>query len=175
FVAAPSSATAGGEQKTGVGAILVLPDDDHDGLADSQIQFLANMPSSQGMTFANGYFYFQDHEAIKRLPYTSGQRTATGAIETVTTISGTVALQSSDHWPKAVDVAQDGTVYVTNGSDQGEQCVSNRKAIGAVFKAQATPSLVMQGFRNPIALRCESDHNVCLVAELAKDGSGGSA
>jgi glucose/arabinose dehydrogenase len=175
FVASPSTATAGGEQKTGVGAILVLPDDDHDGLADSQIQFLPNMASSQGMTFANGYFYFQDHEIIKRLPYAAGERTAPGNIETVTTISNTVAPQSADHWPKAVDVAQDGTVYVTNGSDQGETCRSTRTAIGAVFKAQPSgPSLVMQGFRNPIALRCESDHDVCLVAELAKDGSGGS-
>jgi glucose/arabinose dehydrogenase len=33
--------------------------------------------------------------------------------------------------------------------------------------------VVASGFRNPIALRCEADQNVCLIAELAKDGSGG--
>jgi glucose/arabinose dehydrogenase len=32
-------------------------------------------------------------------------------------------------------------------------------------------TLVSKGFRNPIALRCETTHNVCLVAELALDYS----
>jgi glucose/arabinose dehydrogenase len=47
---------------------------------------------------------------------------------------------------------------------------------GAVFKlgAGGTTSEVAKGFRNPIALRCEPDHDVCLVAELALDGSGSS-
>jgi glucose/arabinose dehydrogenase len=30
---------------------------------------------------------------------------------------------------------------------------------------------VSTGFRNPIALRCERNHDVCLAAELARDGS----
>ena len=41
---------------------------------------------------------------------------------------------AANHWPKAVDVARDGTVYVTNGSDQGESCLANPPVIGAVFK-----------------------------------------
>ena len=35
-------------------------------------------------------------------------------------------------------------------------------------------SVVAQGFRNPIAIRCEKDINLCFVVELAKDGSGAS-
>jgi glucose/arabinose dehydrogenase len=171
FAASPSAPTAGGEQKTGSAKLLVLPDDDHDGLADSQIAFMSNLPNTQGMTFANGYFYFQDGPSIKRVPYKAGDRSPSGAVETVTTITVT---QSSDHWPKAVDVAQDGTVYVTNGSDQGETCYTSRPVVGAVFGVlpNGQPSMVSKGFRNPIALRCEADHDVCLVAELAKDGSG---
>jgi glucose/arabinose dehydrogenase len=175
FVASPSYPTAGGEEKLGLAAILVLPDDNHDGLADAQLAYLSNMPSTQGITFANGYFYFQNGPVIQRVAYAPGDRTPSGAVETVTTIT---AQQSPDHWPKAVDVAQDGTVYVTNGSDQSEACLkNNRVAIGAIFKAQPNgqAALVSQGFRNPIAMRCESDHNVCLVAELAKDGSGDMA
>ncbi|HTB72903.1 MAG TPA: hypothetical protein VK762_06650 [Polyangiaceae bacterium] len=172
FVASPSQATAGGAAG-GRGAMLVLPDDDHDGLADSAITFVPNLSATQGMTFANGYFYYQDGATIRRLPFKSGDRAPSGAAEAVTTITAT---QSPDHFPKGVDVALDGTVYVTNGSDQGEACLSTRPAVGAVFKVlpDGGNSVVTSGFRNPIALRCEANHNVCLVAELAKDGSGGA-
>jgi glucose/arabinose dehydrogenase len=171
FVASPSQAAAGGAC-CGVGGILVLPDDDHDGLADSKITFFDKMTQTQGMTFNGGFFYYQNSASIYRVPFTSGDRKpSANPGELVTTIT---ALQSSDHFPKSVDVAQDGTIYVTNGSDQGETCNATRTPIGAVFKVEAngSNSVVSRGFRNPIALRCESNHNVCLVVELAKDGSG---
>jgi glucose/arabinose dehydrogenase len=172
FVASPGQATAGGASG-GKGAILILPDDDHDGLSDSALTFVGSLAQTQGMTFANGYFYYQDGATIRRVAFKSGDRAPSAAAEAVTTIT---ALQSSDHFPKSVDVAQDGTVYVTNGSDQGEACNATRTPIGAVFKVTANGgnSVVTRGFRNPISLRCEANHNVCLVAELAKDGSGGT-
>jgi glucose/arabinose dehydrogenase len=172
FVASPSQAAAGGAC-CGVGGILVLPDDDHDGLADSQITFFDKLTQTQGMTFNGGYFYYQNSASIYRIPFNAGDRTpSANPGELVTTIASNI--QSSDHFPKSVDVAQDGTIYVTNGSDQGETCNSNRTPWGAVFKvgANASNSVVARGFRNPIAMRCETNHNVCLVVELAKDGSG---
>lgn len=177
FVASPSHATAGGEQNYGVGAILVLPDDDHDGLADSMLTFLGNLPMTQGLTFApDHYFYFQDATEIKRVPFKMGDRAPSAPVEVVTTITAT---QMTNHWPKSVDMATDGTLYVTNGSDQGEACLSpasNPPVIGAIFKvgADGQPSLVSQGFRNPIAMRCEATHPICLAAELARDGSAGT-
>ena len=172
FVASPSQPAAGGASG-GLAAIVVLPDDNHDGLAEAPVTFVPNLNQTQGMTFARGYFYYQDGPTIRRVTFQSGDRAPSAPAEAVTTIT---ALQSSDHFPKGVDVAQDGTVYVTNGSDQGEACNSNRAPIGAVFKvgANGSNSVVTRGFRNPIALRCEANHNVCLVAELAKDGSGGT-
>jgi glucose/arabinose dehydrogenase len=189
FVASPSTPTAGGEQHPGKGAVLVLPDDDHDGLADTQIPFVSNIPSTQGLTFSGGYFYFQDGLSIKRVPFASGDRTPTAAPQTVTTfyappdpkapplpVASTVVSQSGGHWPKVLDVAADGTLYVANGSDQGETCYSpaKRNPWGAIFKigSDGQGTVVNSGFRNPIALRCEPTHNVCLIAELAKDGSG---
>jgi glucose/arabinose dehydrogenase len=171
FVASPSQAAAGGGC-CGVAGILVLPDDDHDGLADSQITFFDKLTQTQGMTFNGGFFYYQNSASIYRVPFMAGARApSANPGELVTTIT---ALQSSDHFPKSVDVAQDGTIYVTNGSDQGEACNATRAPVGGVFKvgANASNSLVAKGFRNPIAMRCETNHNVCLVVELAKDGSG---
>jgi glucose/arabinose dehydrogenase len=176
FAASPSTPTSGGERKTGMGAIVVLPDDDRDGVADATLTFMGNMPSTQGLTFSGGYLYFQNGSAISKVAYKPGDRAPSASVQTVTTMTDAVAPQSSNHWPKLVDVAADGTIYVTNGSDQGEdrKSPSQRVPVGAVFKVGASgqPSLVTRGFRNPIALRCEATKNVCLVAELAMDGSG---
>jgi glucose/arabinose dehydrogenase len=197
FVASPSTGTAGGTAALPPsGGILVLPDDNHDGVADSQIVFFpdgdAGQPaisSTQGLMFANGYFYYEDVDTqdsqefyIRRVPFNAGDRAPSGMAETVTTLSptGNPAIpQAPDHWPKVLDIAQDGTIYVTNGSDQSQACYSPASPMsapfGAIFKinADGSLSLVAQGFRNPIALRCESDHDVCLAVELALDGSGG--
>ena len=179
FAASPATATAGSENKTGMGAIVVLPDDDHDGVADSTLPFLGGVASTQGLAFAEGYFYFQDGTALKRVAFKPGDRTPSAAIETVATFGAADAQQFPVHWPKVVDVAKDGTIYFTNGSDQGELCYSPAETAmhpptGAVFKV--TPdgklSVVAKGFRNPIAIRCEKNVNTCLVAELARDGSG---
>ncbi len=172
FVASPTTTTTGGANN-GIAGIVVLPDDDRDGVADTNITFLGNLPSTQGLMFAGGYLYFQDAATIRRLPFRSGDRRPSSPVEVATTIT---APQDSLHWPKVFDAARDGTIYVSNGSTQGESCTSKRAAFGAVFKLDpsGTTSEVMKGFRNPIAMRCEADHDVCLVVELALDYSWSS-
>jgi glucose/arabinose dehydrogenase len=143
--------------------------------------------------FANGYFYYEDvaYDAgaptdtfyIRRVPFQPGDRAPSARVETVTTMSPRAtppALYASDHWPKNLDIAQDGTIYVTNGSNQSQGCYSpaspQSAPFGVVFKiaANGALSVVSQGFRNPIALRCETKHDVCFVVELALDGSQGA-
>jgi glucose/arabinose dehydrogenase len=179
FVASPSMPTAGGESQLGRAEIVVLPDDDHDGVADSILTFLGDLPATQGLTFASGYLYFQDQTALKRVAFRPGDRAPSAEVETVTTMQASDAQQFPLHWPKLVDVARDGTIYFTNGSDQGELCYSpgeraKRPPTGVVFKVapDGSLSIVAKGFRNPIALRCQKDNDTCLVAELARDGSG---
>ncbi len=193
FVASPSTGTAGGTGADGLGAVVVLPDDDHDGVADALVTFLPNaaagqpsISSTQGLMFANGYFYYEDVDPqqydrfyIRRVPFYPGDRQPSGTVERVTTIAPPAVPQAAIHWPKMLDIAQDGTIYVTNGSDQGQQCYSpgspSSAPFGAIFKinVDGTISEVAKGFRNPIALRCEPDHDVCLAVELALDGSEG--
>jgi glucose/arabinose dehydrogenase len=82
--------------------------------------------------------------------------------------------QAPEHWPKVMDIAKDGTIYITNGSTQGEVCTATNPPWGTILRLEvdgsATP--IARGFRNPIALRCETNNNVCLAAELALDYSG---
>ena len=170
FVASPRTGTTGGNPQGALGGIAVLPDDDHDGVADTNLVFLENLPSIQGLLFANGAFYYQDAATIRSVAYHPGDRTPSSSPSVVTTIT---APQAAGHWPKVLDIAMDGTIYITNGGSQGDACLSTNPTLGAIFALQkdGSTSLVARGFRNPIALRCESNHNVCLAAELALDYS----
>jgi glucose/arabinose dehydrogenase len=170
FVASPTTGTTGGNPSGAISGVIVLPDDDRDGFADSNIVFLTNLPSIQGLLFANGSFYYQDDVTIRRVAYKTGDRQPSAAPVPVFTVA---ASQAPEHWPKVMDVAQDGTFYVTNGGSQTDVCLSSSPVRGSIFSVASDGSLklVAKGFRNPIALRCESAHNVCLSAELALDFS----
>lgn len=170
FVASPTTETTGG----GVGghsAILVLPDDNHDGYADCPVTFLSGLPSTQGLMFTPGNFYYQDATAIKVLPYQPGERTASGSPTVAVDIT---VYEDALHWPKVLDMAIDGTIYVTNGGDQLEGCDTTRPFHGGILKidGSAGGAQVAKGLRNPIALRCEHDHDLCFALELALDYSG---
>ena len=178
FVASPTTGTTGGGPN-GQAAIVVVPDDDHDGLGDSPGVFIGGLASTQGLMFVPGFLYYQegtqpvpDSTEIMRVPYNSGDRVPSGA----STVAMKVDLpQAAEHWPKVFDIADDGTIYVTNGGSQSDRCVSARPFLGGILKMDGTlnGSLVAKGFRNPIALRCHHGFNVCLAAELALDYSSG--
>ena len=177
FVASPTTATTGGNPAGAIGGIALLPDRDHDGVADSTLTFLDNVPSIQGLLFAGNTLYYQDSTTIRSIAYQIGDRQPAGAMQVLTVIDDTVVPQDvGPHWPKVLDVAMDGTVYITNGGDQNDVCTSVEQARGSIFSLRGladggTPALVAKGFRNPIALRCEANHNVCLAIELGRDYS----
>jgi len=171
FVASPVTGTTGGGPN-GKQSILVLPDDDKDGVADGAQVFLSGLPSTQGLLFANSALYYQDDTKIMRVAYRAGDRSPTAASELVTTMSG---YHSSLHWPKPMDQADDGTIYVGNGGDQGEPCVEPHPFHGGILTLDGNPggTEVARGFRNPIAVRCEKGKNLCFAIELARDYSAG--
>ena len=169
FVTSPTTSTTGGGLG-GLSAIAVLPDDNHDGVADSVLTYLGPLPSTQGILFAGGFLYYQNGTSIMRVPYAVGDRTATGASQEVANIT---IYTSSIHWPKTLDIADDGTIYVGNGGDQGEACDPLRPFHGGILAldGSAGGSPVAKGLRNPIAVRCARGHDQCFAVELALDGS----
>jgi glucose/arabinose dehydrogenase len=185
FITSPTAGTTGGCGCAGAAAILVLPDDDHDGAADGATVFLGNLPMTQGLLFANGYLYYQDDSKIMRLPYAPGDRAPSGPAEQVADIFAVTHYYSSTHWPKALDLADDGTIYVTAGGDQSEhtgnqppQCAlasADRPFHGGILKldesAAGGASPVAKGFRNPISLRCARNRGQCFAVELTLDYS----
>lgn len=186
FVASPTAGTTGGNSSQGQSSIILLPDDDADGYADQNIVFLNQddlgqpLASTQGLMFANDKFYFQaaDKESgmmgtrILEMPYAKGDRKPNGAISELVDIT---YYYSTTHWPKTIDIATDGTIYVGQGGDQSETCDPTRPFHGGIVKVDGTPggNPIVKGLRNPISIRCQKDHNACYAVELALDYSAG--
>jgi glucose/arabinose dehydrogenase len=122
--------------------------------------------------FAPGYLYYQDHTKIMRTPYAPGDRKPSGMPTQIVDIN---VYSSGLHWPKTFDMADDGTIYVANGGDQGEACDPAHPFHGGILKidASANGAQVAKGLRNPINVRCSRGHNRCFALELAKDYSAG--
>lgn len=167
FVASPTTTTTGGGQR-GRASIFVLTDDDRDGFAEEPIPFLSKLPSTQGLLFTSEHLYYQDHQRILRLPYAVGDRSPSGPSEEVAEIT---IHSSTLHWPKALDQADDGTIYVANGSDQGENCEPVLPFRGGILELDGSRGgkPISRGFRNPIAVRCQRGYNRCYAIELAMD------
>ncbi len=171
FAASPSMNTQGGGPN-GMGAVLVLADDDSNGIADAPYPiFLDNLPNTQGLLFAQGAFYYQDGTAIRRLDYRPGQRQAQGPGQQVVSVT---ADSYGLHWPKSLDVGDDGTIYVTNASDDGELCRPWRPFVGGIVSIDGTAGgrQVAKGMRNPFVVRCRHGRGDCFALELTEDYSG---
>jgi glucose/arabinose dehydrogenase len=172
FVASPTmGTTSGGPQ--GTASIKVLPDDNNDGLADTTLDWRTGLPATQGILFANGSFYYQNFTHIMKEPYASGDRAPTGQPVEVANI---LVYVSSGHWPKTLDQAEDGTIYVSNGGDEGELCDPTRPFHGGILALDANGDggvrEIAKGLRNPIYVRCHHDgNNRCFADELARDYS----
>jgi glucose/arabinose dehydrogenase len=175
FVASPTTLTTG-DGANGQSAIVLLPDDNHDGRADTTVTYLGNLPSTQGLMFTPGFLYYQDDTQIMRVPYATGDRMPSGASEQVVDIT---YYSSVLHWPKTFDQADDGTIYIGNGGDQADTCVVPHPFHGGIRSVTDTTTNatdgtpVAQGFRNPIAVRCLHGHDTCFALELALDYSFG--
>ena len=168
FVASPTRVTSS-NGRNGRAAIVVLPDDDRDGSADTALSFMEGMDETVGLLFTGGFLYFQDGTRIMRVPYAAGDRTASGEVEEVANITLHV---SALHWPKALDISDDGTIYLTNGGDEADPCPMPKPFLGGILKLEdgkpgGVP--VAKGFRNPISLRCVRGRGMCFAIELTRD------
>jgi glucose/arabinose dehydrogenase len=174
FGSSPGQTCVGGAT-AGLGAIVMIPDDDRDGVGDTPIQILSNLQAAHGFTFAPGAMYFQATVSqIRKVPY-DGSRTPIGnGVTAGEAVADITVYESMVHWGKTMDIADDGSVYVTNGGDLGNECSLSRAIQGAIFKIDGSPGghLVAQGFRNPVRLRCQRGHDTCFALELGPDGSG---
>jgi glucose/arabinose dehydrogenase len=195
FIAAPGTYTPGGANG-GIGGIVVLPDDDHDGVADQVMVFAGGAmnpggnscaaheqdPSDlycvHGLAFADGYLYYTRSDELRRFPYASGDRVASQpAGELVTTLGG--AGIPDVRWTHTVDLDKNGYAYVSRGRQESSSCNDASMGEGAVLGVDlsgglpAAATVLADGFRNPMYLRCDPNHDKCYADELSGDGWDG--
>ncbi len=173
FVAAPSMATPGGALG-GPGAIILLSDDNHDGVAEAHT-FLAGLdvakplPDVHGLALGGGFLYFTTQASVWRTPYTAGQRLAVGVPED---LGLPATFGTGGRFTHGLALSKSGELltsrgaYATCGGPPGGD-------IGAVGPG-GTLTTIASGFRNPMYMRCHAIDDVCAAMELGEDLTTGA-
>jgi glucose/arabinose dehydrogenase len=166
FVGAPATGTPGGSSG-GMGAILVLSDDDHDGVAEVTT-FAKGISDVHGLTIGDGYLYFTTMNNVFRTPYTVGQRQETGPRQDL----GLPALfGQGGRWTHGLAHSVGGTLYASRGQ-YGACGGSSGGEISRVGMGKM--DVVANGFRNPMYMRCHFRDELCAATELGEDGQTGA-
>jgi glucose/arabinose dehydrogenase len=162
FVAAPQAGTPGGASG-GPGAIIVLSDDNHDGVAEAHT-FLAQVTDVHGLALGGGYLYFTTQNTVFRTPYTDGQRMATGPAENLNLPS---VYQTGGRWTHGLARSQNGQLITSRGAYA--MCGMSMGGEISTIGAGGALTTMARGFRNPMYLRCHRTDEVCAAMELGED------
>ena len=134
--------------------ITSLKDSDGDGMADfSQIFADASngLDIPFGMTFAEGYFFLGNHNALRRYPYQPGHTKLEGRGKLITSLPGGGYRQ---HWTRNVVVSPDGKkLYVSIGSRSNVNVESLPRASIQIMNLDGSNQKTFAfGLRNPVGL-----------------------
>lgn len=173
FVGAPSESTPGGSSG-GPGAIVVLSDDNHDGVAE-MTTFLSGVDQVHGVAIGGGYLYFTLQTDVFRTPYAMGQRKETGPRES---LKMPAAFGGGGRWTHGLARSVGGQILASRG-EYGQCKLGTDGKIGAfggevsrVESGLMTP--LARGFRNPMYLRCHPTDELCAATELGEDLANGA-
>jgi glucose/arabinose dehydrogenase len=166
FVGSPSTPTAGGAGG-GAGAIIVLADDDHDGVAESYT-FADNLTDVHGLAFGPDALYFTTATEIWRTPYTAGQRKETGPRQG---LGMPPKFSTGGRWAHGLAISPKGDIFAS----RGEYSTCGTSPGGEITKVgMGAPQVVASGFRNPMYMRCHRRDEVCAATELGEDQMTGA-
>jgi glucose/arabinose dehydrogenase len=132
--------------------IVLLRDQDGDGVAETRTVFIDHLNSPFGMALVGNQFYVADTDALLRFPYTGG---ATAIAEKGVKVTDLPAGPINHHWTKNVIASRDGSkLYVTVGSnsnvgENGMQEEVDRAAILEVDPKTGAKRVFASGLRNP--------------------------
>lgn len=170
FVGAPSMPTSGGATG-GPGAVIVLSDDDKDGIAEEH-EFLKGVADVHAVALGGGYLYFTTKEDVYRTPYAPGQRAETANMREGLLLP--TWFGKGGRWTHGLARSAGGQL-VTSRGEYGS-CSSMEVAGGDVstIGEGGTLSVIASGFRNPMYLRCHQTDEVCAAMELGEDTRPGA-
>ncbi|MDM0117098.1 sorbosone dehydrogenase family protein [Variovorax sp. J22R133] len=154
--------------------ITLLRDADGDGVAETRSVFLANLSSPYGMALVGNNLFIANADALLKLPYTTGQTTASAAPTKLTDLPAGI----NHHWTKNVIASADGSkLYVTVGSnsnigENGMAAEEGRAAIWEVDPQTGAKRLFASGLRNPNGLGWEPDTQALWTVVNERDEIG---
>jgi glucose/arabinose dehydrogenase len=100
--------------------VWVMPDRNHDGVADSSTVFVEGPEKPHGLAFHKGFLYVATEKAVFRYPYTPGQLAAQGPGQRLTDLpfgDSTGLVQGNNHDTRSITFGFDGKMYISVGSD----------------------------------------------------------
>ncbi|MDP3275617.1 MAG: hypothetical protein Q8Q09_10510 [Deltaproteobacteria bacterium] len=182
FIASPSGTTAAGDSG-GRGAIVVLHDDNRDGVAEQSTFAMGGLETVHGLAFQQGFLYFATQDSVQRTPYVVGQRSEqAGRREFLA--GGSMGdplgaqLQRGGRWTHGLAASVNNRVLVTRGEYSSCSVGPDGRAapgIGEIYEvAPRALNRVMSGFRNPMYARCHFCKDLCMAAELGEDQTTGA-
>ncbi len=132
--------------------ILVLRDNDKDGIADERFTFAEGLNQPFGIAFWRDYVYIGNTDAILRYHYKPGQTKAEGTAEKIADVPGK---GYREHWTRNILFSRDGKkMYVTVGSESNVSVEANpmRATITEYNPDGSGKRTFASGTRNPIGL-----------------------
>jgi len=169
FVGAPSMPSPGGSSG-GPGGIVLLSDDDRDGVAE-QHKFAANIPDVHGLALGGGFLYFTTQHDVWSTPYTLGQRAETMASRAKLGLPA--AYSTGGRWTHGLALSSKSGQLVTSRGEFGT-CGSSAGGEVSTVSASGTLTSIATGFRNPMYLRCHAGDDLCAATELGEDLATGA-
>jgi len=173
FVGAPSRVTGGGASG-GPGAIMLLTDDNHDGVAEehvflSQLGPKTKLDDVHAVALGGGFLYFTTSSTVWRLPYTTGDRVPSGPPEDLKLPS---AYGTGGRFTHGLARSAMGQLLTSKGTYGS--CGDSQGGDVSAIAADGTLSPLAVGLRNPMYIRCHATDEVCAAMELGEDNLPGA-
>jgi glucose/arabinose dehydrogenase len=132
------------------GKVMLITDDDGDGIADGRRALLEGLNRPHGLEFNDGWLYVAESSQVGRIAFEPGTGRVSGDYQAV--VSG--LSDDGNHWSKSIRFDQQGWMYVAMGStcnvceeeDQRRATIMRYRADGSGGEVYAS------GLRNSVGL-----------------------
>jgi glucose/arabinose dehydrogenase len=153
-------------------SIIVLRDNNKDGVAEERFVFSDKLSQPFGMAFHKDWFYVANTDSIVRFRYKAGQTAAIGEPEKLVELTPGGYNQ---HWTRNILFSPDGTkMYVSIGSASNVRVETDprRAAISVYDPDGKNHRIYAGGLRNPIGLAWNPKTGELWTAVNERDGLG---
>lgn len=151
------------------GRILLLERDaDGDGQADGVRTLLEGLDRPHGLDLADGWLYFAETGAVRRVRFDAAARAIQGAPETVAALTG-----GGMHFTRTLRVGPDGALYVTAGSSCNV-CIEKdpRAAMLRIEPDGGAVEVYAEGLRNTVGFDWQPGSGALYGVDNGRDLQG---